>query len=345
MARGSLRRDTARRDNDHQRPRRPRPAHPHRGPYAGQRAVPQGRGRHGRVQRGPRESDPAAEGHLTLARAIDKAQSKLKTLTAQAGALAAAQYRSGGTGTLDSEPATAPRRRHGRRHRPGRRRAHREGGPCREHDDQRADDDQVRAGHLRDRRHRRAGEPHQGPAGRADAKKQITTRLAQAHALLATLQAQQKARLNRLEDEAAYQSQITWLKPDTATQLTQQATTATAQGRQAVAYVTAQLGKPYEWGAEGPRGFDCSGLTEQAWKAAGTTIPRTAEQQWRQLPYVPLARMRPGDLVVYYDDASHVAIYVGDGAIIQAPRPGRTVTVAGVGSMPILGVVRPGSTV
>jgi cell wall-associated NlpC family hydrolase len=57
--------------------------------------------------------------------------------------------------------------------------------------------------------------------------------------------------------------------------------------------------------------------------------------------------MRPGDLGVHYDDASHVAIYVGDGdgAIIQAPRPGRTVTVAGVGSMPILGVVRPGSTV
>jgi cell wall-associated NlpC family hydrolase len=282
---------------------------------------------------------------VTLAKAIDKAQTKLKTLAAQAGALAAAQYRSGGTGTLDSElqlllggdtdAGTAL-----------------DGAALTEKAAHAANTTISELTTTKSELDTYAGAATTELANltkaqqdAADAKQQITTRLAQAKALLSTLQAQQKARLDRLEDEAAYQSQITWLTTDAASQVTQQTTTATAQGRQAVAYATAQLGKPYEWGAEGPRGFDCSGLTEQAWKAAGITIPRTAEQQWRQLPHVPVARMRPGDLVIYYDDASHVAIYIGDGAIIQAPRPGRTITVAGVGSMPILGVVRPGSTV
>ncbi len=51
--------------------------------------------------------------------------------------------------------------------------------------------------------------------------------------------------------------------------------------------------------------------------------------------------MRPGDLIVYFDDASHIGMYLGDGSMVHAPRPGRDVTVAGAGSMPILGVVRP----
>jgi cell wall-associated NlpC family hydrolase len=51
--------------------------------------------------------------------------------------------------------------------------------------------------------------------------------------------------------------------------------------------------------------------------------------------------MRPGDLIVYFHDAGHVALYIGGGAVIHAPRPGRSITVAGAGSMPILGVVRP----
>ncbi|WP_143650092.1 C40 family peptidase, partial [Streptomyces tricolor] len=87
--------------------------------------------------------------------------------------------------------------------------------------------------------------------------------------------------------------------------------------------------------------FDCSGLTSQAWATAGRPVPRTSQEQWRQLERVDVKDMRPGDLVIYFDDASHVGMYIGDGAIIHAPRPGRTVTIAGAGSMPILGVVRP----
>ncbi|MET7684564.1 NlpC/P60 family protein [Streptomyces sp. NPDC005423] len=72
-------------------------------------------------------------------------------------------------------------------------------------------------------------------------------------------------------------------------------------------------------GAEGPDSFDCSGLTSQAWLGAGHIIPRTSEEQWRRLKHVPVADMRPGDLIIYFADASHVVLYIGDGMIIQAP--------------------------
>ncbi|MEU4173436.1 NlpC/P60 family protein [Streptomyces sp. NPDC026665] len=112
-------------------------------------------------------------------------------------------------------------------------------------------------------------------------------------------------------------------------------------GRKAVSYASRQLGKPYIWGAEGPNSFDCSGLTSQAWIAAGHPIPRTSQEQWRQLTRVKLKNIRPGDLVIYFTDASHVGIYIGNGYIIHAPRPGRTISTAPISSMKILGVVRP----
>ena len=77
-------------------------------------------------------------------------------------------------------------------------------------------------------------------------------------------------------------------------------------GRRAIDFATAQIGKAYVWGAEGPDGFDCSGLTQRAWASAGRAIPRTSQEQWRLLPRVDTAQMRPGDLVIYFKDASHV---------------------------------------
>ncbi len=103
----------------------------------------------------------------------------------------------------------------------------------------------------------------------------------------------------------------------------------------------AQIGKDYEWGAEGPDTFDCSGLMLRAWEAAGERIPRTSQEQWRLLPRVEITDMRPGDLIVYKKDAGHVGMYVGDGMMVHAPRTGRQITLAGAGSLPILGVVRP----
>ncbi|MGQ4512324.1 NlpC/P60 family protein [Streptomyces sp. DW26H14] len=117
--------------------------------------------------------------------------------------------------------------------------------------------------------------------------------------------------------------------------------TPTAAGAAALRYAVRQIGKPYAWGAVGPAAFDCSGLTSTAWARAGVTVPRTSEEQWRALPRVPLDRLRPGDLVVYFPKATHVAIYLGDGKVVQAPHPGARVKVSPIAGNPLLGAVRP----
>lgn len=169
-------------------------------------------------------------------------------------------------------------------------------------------------------------------------KKQIEEKIKAAQELESKLQAEEKARLLQLEQDAQRQAQTAWLSSGVLKEING---TASEAGRKAIQFATAQVGKPYVWGAVGPQSYDCSGLTSQAWLAAGLPIPRTSQEQLRLLPKVAVKDMRPGDLIIYFDDASHVALYVGDGAIIHAPRPGRNVTVAGAGSMPIKAVVRP----
>jgi peptidoglycan DL-endopeptidase CwlO len=94
-----------------------------------------------------------------------------------------------------------------------------------------------------------------------------------------------------------------------------------SQADQAVAFAYAQLGKPYEWGGTGPDAYDCSGLVQAAWAAAGVSIPRTTYEQWASLPSIPMSDLEPGDLILYNGE-SHVAMYVGDGYIIDAPHTG-----------------------
>ncbi|MFI1416215.1 NlpC/P60 family protein [Streptomyces sp. NPDC020707] len=115
----------------------------------------------------------------------------------------------------------------------------------------------------------------------------------------------------------------------------------TPEGGEALRYAVAQIGKPYEWGAEGPDSYDCSGLTSRAWTDAGRPIPRTSQEQWARLPRVPLSDLRPGDLVVYFPEATHVAMYLGDGLVVQAPRPGARIKVSPLAANPVLGAVRP----
>ncbi|MFI1048464.1 NlpC/P60 family protein [Streptomyces griseoruber] len=173
---------------------------------------------------------------------------------------------------------------------------------------------------------------------KATAQKKIEKQIAAAEKLESQLEKAEKERLAELQEQADQKAQTAWLDTGILDEIDGK---ASAAGKKAIAYATAQLGKPYVWGAEGPDSFDCSGLTSEAWKSAGRTIPRTSQEQWKQLQHVAVADMRPGDLIIYFGDASHVALYVGDGAIIHAPRPGRTVTLAGAGTMPILAVVRP----
>ncbi len=123
---------------------------------------------------------------------------------------------------------------------------------------------------------------------------------------------------------------------------------APAAGR-AVAFARGQLGKPYQWGAEGPGSFDCSGLTWAAWQAAGLGWPRmTAADQWHtfQDRQVPRGELQPGDLVFYADNADwrsihHVGLYAGQGLMIEAPYTGALVRTASIDREGYFGAVRP----
>jgi cell wall-associated NlpC family hydrolase len=108
-----------------------------------------------------------------------------------------------------------------------------------------------------------------------------------------------------------------------------------------VRYVFAQLGKAYQWGAAGPSTFDCSGLTMAAWRAAGVSLPHSAAMQWAGVEHLSRDQLQPGDLVFYYSNIHHVAMYIGNGKVIHAPTFGRDVTIAPIDLSPIYGYGRP----
>ncbi|POX41175.1 glycoside hydrolase [Streptomyces sp. Ru73] len=168
-------------------------------------------------------------------------------------------------------------------------------------------------------------------------KAKVESRLREVEAMLSSLSADQLAELSRLEQAGMKDAQKALLGsgklggPHAPSE----------EGQRAMAYALTQVGKPYVWGAEGPDSFDCSGLTSQAWAHAGKPIPRTSQEQWKQLPHVSLRELRPGDLVIYFPGATHVALYLGNGMVVQAPRPGAEVKVSPIAANPLLGAVRP----
>lgn len=101
----------------------------------------------------------------------------------------------------------------------------------------------------------------------------------------------------------------------------------------AVQAALAQRGKPYVYGATGPNSFDCSGLTQFAYKKAGVSLPRTSRDQFKVGRSVSRSALIPGDLLFYGDSAAsihHVAMYIGDGKIIHASTEGVPVKVTEV---------------
>lgn len=106
-----------------------------------------------------------------------------------------------------------------------------------------------------------------------------------------------------------------------------------ARAAAAVAYAESKVGDPYSYGAAGPNTFDCSGLTMAAWARAGVSLPHNAAAQAAMLAAVSVSQLEPGDLVFYsYDGGAiaHVAVYVGNGLVVHAPRPGEDVQYGGV---------------
>jgi cell wall-associated NlpC family hydrolase len=95
----------------------------------------------------------------------------------------------------------------------------------------------------------------------------------------------------------------------------------------------AQRGKPYVWAAAGPGSYDCSGLTQYAYAAAGISLPHSSRMQSGMGQSVSRDQLQPGDLVFFYSPVSHVGIYIGNGQMVHAPTSGDVVKVASVDSM------------
>ncbi|SDM69743.1 Cell wall-associated hydrolase, NlpC family [Streptomyces wuyuanensis] len=162
----------------------------------------------------------------------------------------------------------------------------------------------------------------------------VRKKLAAAETLLARLTAEQRAAYAGSDDTRTGRA-------DRGTLRTAPAVAApNPRAAQAVAYAYGALGKPYVWGATGPSAFDCSGLTQAAWRSAGVALPRTTYTQINAGQRVPRSRLAPGDLVFFYSGVSHVGLYIGGGNMIHAPRPGAPVRIAPIDQMPYAGATR-----
>lgn len=170
----------------------------------------------------------------------------------------------------------------------------------------------------------------------AERKAEIEGKLATAKRLLARLTAEQRA---------AYEARSAGAAPSpgaaTAATAVPPAPSDGSRAARAVAFAHTAIGKPYVWGATGPGSFDCSGLTQAAWRAAGVTLPRTTYTQINAGRRVSRGELAPGDLVFFYSGVTHVGLYIGGGQMIHAPRPGSTVRVAPIDAMPWAGASRP----
>lgn len=174
------------------------------------------------------------------------------------------------------------------------------------------------------------------------AKKTITGKLDTARQLLSRLTDEQRAQLGDLgaaggAGQRASRSAARDLGP-----MPSPGSVAAPNSRaaEAIAYAYGKLGSPYVWGATGPDAFDCSGLAQAAYRAAGISLPRTTYAQINAGSRVSRSELRPGDLVFFYSGISHVGIYVGNGQMIHAPNPSAPVRLAPVDEMPFAGATR-----
>ncbi len=154
----------------------------------------------------------------------------------------------------------------------------------------------------------------------AGQKKDLQAKLAAAQKLLNSLTSQQRAKLASMEPSSS--QTYTYNGP------------ASGRAAAAIKFALSQIGKPYVSGGTGPNSYDCSGLTQASYRAAGITIGRTTWDQVKDGVAVSESDLRPGDLVFFYSGISHVGIYLGDGKVVHAPHTGATVEIAPMSWMP-----------
>lgn len=115
----------------------------------------------------------------------------------------------------------------------------------------------------------------------------------------------------------------------------------TSAGMGALAAATTQIGKPYLWGGNGPNSWDCSGLMQWAYSTVGIHLPRTSQQMAQVGTEVPLWALAPGDLIIFYGNASHVGIYAGFGQVLNAYGPnGFPIGFNALDTMPPINTIR-----
>lgn len=105
-------------------------------------------------------------------------------------------------------------------------------------------------------------------------------------------------------------------------------------------FALAQIGKPYLWGAVGPDSYDCSGLVQTAFRAAGVSMPRVSRQQATVGSQVARSDVRAGDLIFYYQPVSHVAIAIDNTRVVHAPTFGQNVKVGAIDNIGPITVIR-----
>ena len=152
------------------------------------------------------------------------------------------------------------------------------------------------------------------------------------------------ARTNAEDQTPTKQTAKTSTDGQVATKTSQDSTrssvTGSTKGAKALAYAKAQ-NEPYARNAAGPSSWDCSGLT-MAWESVGVSLPHSSRQQFSRGQHVAKSNLQLGDLVFFYSDIHHVGLYAGNGQVIHAPRPGKSVEYIKMSYMPYAGARRPG---
>lgn len=259
--------------------------------------------------------------------AVARGQERINTMRGVLGTFAGAQYRSGGidpaVGLMLAENPDAYLERAAALDRLTSRQA-RQLDALRE--------EQRRLGQERRAASRKLADLEALRADVARHKRSVTAKLAAAQRLLNAMPSEERADFERASRSGG--------RPDALPDLSS-AGPSSGRAAAAVRAARAAVGRPYVWGSTGPSGFDCSGLMVWSYRQAGVSLPRTSQAQRHAGRQVPLSQARPGDLVTYRSDASHVGMYVGNGQVVHAPYPGARVRYDPVGMMPVSAVTRP----